>query len=154
MALFLSTYTNKVDKKGRLSVPALYRSALQHQEFQGIIAFRSYKFSAIEACGIDRMQQLSNSLDSLDLFSDGQDDLAATIFADAQQLAFDGEGRIMLPEALAAHAGITENACFVGRGATFQIWEPKAFAAHQANARQRALSSGATMKLQPKGEGA
>ena len=149
VALFLSTFVNKIDRKGRVSVPAPFRAALAGQSFHGLVAFRSYKQPAVEAFGFDRMEQISRSVDGLDLFSDRQDDLTATIFADARQLAFDGEGRIMLPEDLLAHAGIAERAAFVGRGPTFQIWEPEAFAAHQETARARVIADGATLHLSP-----
>ncbi len=152
MALFLSTFINKVDRKGRVSVPAPFRAAVSDQSFKGIVAFRSYRESTIEACAIDRMEQLSESVDALDLFSEEQDDLASTIFADAHQLPIDGDGRIILPGALIDHAGITDQAAFVGRGATFQIWNPDAFATHQAEARSRAGRRNATLRLAPRGQ--
>jgi MraZ protein len=149
MALFLSTFVNKIDKKGRISVPAPFRAALVGESFQGIVAFRSYKYNAIEACNIQRMQRLSDSVDDLDFFSDTQDDLASTIFADAQQLPLDGDGRIILPPSLKDHAGLTDAAAFVGRGATFQIWSPEAFLAYQNQARERVQKQQATVKLRP-----
>ena len=94
------------------------------------------------------MQQLSSSVDNLDLFSDDQDDLTATIFADSHMLGFDGEGRIMLPEPLIAHASLNEAAAFVGRGATFQIWNPEDFEIHQQEARRRVQERQMTVKLQ------
>lgn len=153
MALFLSTFVNKVDKKGRVSVPAPFRAALAGQTFAGIIVFRSYKLAALEACGADRMDRLSRSMDDLALFSQEQDDLAATIFADANQLPFDSDGRVVLPEQLAQHADITERAAFVGRGPMFQIWNPEAFLRFQDEARARAKRSGATLRLRPAGPG-
>jgi len=137
MSLFLSTTTNKIDKKGRVSVPAQFRATLATQAFQGVVLFRSLRFAAIEGCGMDRMEQLSKGLDNFLQFSADQSDLSASIFADAQPLPFDSEGRIMLPESLIAHAEISENAAFVGCGATFQIWNPQSFSRHQTEARQR-----------------
>ena len=151
MALFLSTYVNKVDRKGRVSVPATFRAALQGLSFHGIVMFRSYKEAAIIGCGIDFMERLSASVTDLDLFSDVQDDLSATIFADAHQLALDGDGRIMLPHNLAEHAGITDSAAFVGRGDTFQVWEPESFDNCLINARERAKSEGATLRVRQSG---
>lgn len=154
MALFLSTFINKVDRKGRVSVPAPFRNAIKGQSFNGIVAFRSYREAAIEACAIDRMERLSESIDALDQFSEEQDDFASTIFADAHQLPIDGDGRIILPEQLTEHASITDAAAFVGRGATFQIWNPEAFEHHQSEARNRAGRRGATLRLAPRdGEG-
>ncbi len=147
MALFLSTFVNKIDKKGRVSVPATFRAALSGESFQGIIAYRSYKHNAIEGCSMERMQRLCASVDDLDFFSDAQDDLASTIFADSLQLPLDGDGRVILPQSLLDHAGITEFAAFVGRGSTFQIWMPEAFQEFQDLARTRVKDQQTTIKL-------
>ncbi len=149
MAVFIGTFDNRVDRKGRVSVPAQFRQALAGQSFQGIVAFRSYRVAAIEACGIDFMERLNDSISAMDLFSDVHEDLAATIFADSQQLPFDGDGRVMLPGRLAEHAGISERAAFVGKGQLFQIWEPASLERHMAEARNRARSQGLTLPLRP-----
>ncbi len=153
MALFLSTFTNKVDKKGRVSVPSPFRAALVGQNFNGLVAFRSYRLPAIEGLDMARMEQFSESTDSLDLFSEEHEDITATIFADAVQMPFDGEGRIVLPANLVEHAGIGETATFVGRGRTFQIWEPERFQEFQDKARQRAREQGLTLRLKPGQDG-
>jgi MraZ protein len=144
VALFLSTFVNKVDRKGRVSVPASFRAALTGQSFAGIVVFRSFKNAALECGGYDRIEEMSARLDTLDQFSEESESLAS-IFADAQQLAFDSEGRIVLPQLLAEHAGITEAAAFVGLGRTFQIWEPEAHKAHQETLRERARRQGTTL---------
>ena len=153
MAVFIGTFENKVDRKGRVSVPAQFRQTLAGQSFQGIVAFRSYRANAIEACGFDFMERLNDGMSSMDLFSDDHDDLAATIFADSQQLPFDGDGRIILPALLATHAGISERAAFVGKGPIFQIWEPEALEIHKNEARARARSQGLTLPLRPRDGG-
>lgn len=147
MALFLSTFVNKVDKKGRVSVPATFRAALTQQSFQGIVCYRSFTADAIEGCGMDRLERLSETVDQFDAFSPEQDDITSLIFADARQLAWDGEGRIILPEDLLAHAHISEAAAFVGKGKTFQIWEPEAFRETTEALRQRALRERPTIPL-------
>lgn len=147
MTLFLSTFINKLDKKGRVSVPASFRLMLGGQTFQGIVGFRSYKLPTIEGMGIDRMQRLSESVDQFDVFSEAQDDLTAAIFADAQMMAFDGDGRVVVPPLLLEHAKIQESVAFVGRGATFQIWNPTLFEDHQKEARKRVHEKKATFKI-------
>ena len=139
MPIFLGSYTNKIDKKGRVSVPASFRAVLSEQTFQGFVAFRSVTVPAVEGFGMDRMERLSSQIDTLDPFSQDQDDWTASIFAEAQPLAFDGEGRILLPEKLIVHASLQETVAFVGRGATFQLWNPGLFEAHQEQARKRLL---------------
>lgn len=144
MALFLSTFFNKVDRKGRVSVPAPFRAALAGQSYAGIIAYRSIKHAAIEASGIDWMEELSGRLDELDELSEERDALSA-IFAEVRQLPFDSEGRVILPPDLAEHAGITDSAAFVGSSRSFQIWEPSRFAVHQEQRREIIRSRGLTL---------
>jgi MraZ protein len=153
MGLFLSTFVNKVDKKGRVSVPATFRATLSQQTFQGIVAYRSFTAPCTEGCGMDFMQRLSDSTQDFAAFSPEQEDISALIFADARQLAWDPEGRILLPEDVMAHAGITEAAAFVGKGQTFQIWEPEAYKAVEAEIRVRALKSRPTLPLKKPGAG-
>ncbi|HEY7689395.1 MAG TPA: division/cell wall cluster transcriptional repressor MraZ [Dongiaceae bacterium] len=146
MALFLDTFVNKIDSKGRVSVPASFRAALKGQSFAGVVASPSAKFPAIQCAGIDWFQRLSNELSNGELFSDENDDLTAALFADAKQLAFDGEGRIMLPDILTQHAGLSDLAAFVGRGVNFEIWSPAAFESYKASARKRAFEKGRTLR--------
>ena len=148
MALFLSTYVNKVDKKGRVSVPSQFRAALTGQEFHGVILFRSSKFDALEGFTWDFMRDLADRVDSFDLFSDAQDDLATAIFSDSVQLPFDNEGRIILPQSLMDHAGINDQAAFVGLGKKFQLWSPERLAARQAAARKNVQEKGLTIPQQ------
>ena len=147
MGLFLSTFTNKVDKKGRVSVPATFRATLSQLHFPGIIAYRSFTAACIEGCGIDFMERLSESAQSFDAFSPEQEDISSLIFADARQLAWDPEGRIILPEDVMEHAAITEAAAFVGKGQTFQIWNPDSYRAVEAEIRARALKNRPTLPL-------
>lgn len=150
MGLFLSTFVNKVDRKGRVSVPATFRATLSSQPFQGVIAYRSFTTECVEGCGMDFMERLSDSAQNFDAFSAEQEDISALIFADARQLAWDPEGRILLPEDLIAHAGLNETAAFVGKGQTFQIWQPETYKAMEAEIRARALKNRPTLPLKPK----
>jgi MraZ protein len=147
VAVFFGTFENKVDRKGRVSVPAPFRQALGRSAFQGIIARPSYRSHAIEACDLEFMEQLNESVSATDLYSDAHEDLALTIFADSHQLSFDGEGRILLPPALVEHAGITVHAGFVGMGSSFQIWEPEVLRQQKAEARARAREQRLTLPL-------
>jgi MraZ protein len=139
VALFLSTYLNKVDRKGRVSVPASFRAAIANQSFSGIVLFPAINTRALEGSGIERLEELSSRIDGLAEFSDERDALSA-IFAEAQQLPFDSEGRVILPPELCEHAGIVleGGAAFVGFGRTFQIWEPGRFERQQQERRARA----------------
>lgn len=135
MALFLSTYTNKVDKKGRVSVPAPFRAALADQLVNGIILFSSNQHICLEGFDWAKMDEISERMDHYDLFSDDQDDLATTIFGESVQLLFDGDGRVTLPVELMDVARIVDRAVFVGLGRKFQIWSPDLFEERKTQAR-------------------
>lgn len=148
MALFLSTYVNKIDKKGRVSVPALFRSALANQNFNGIVAYPSFLYECIEACGMDRIEKLSESIDDLDPFSEERDAFATSILGGSIQLSFDGDGRVLLPEQLITVAKLEDKATFVGKGKTFEIWNPGIFEAYAQNARKLAKEKRGALSLQ------
>lgn len=139
MALFLSSFQNKIDKKGRVSVPAPFRAVLAAQPYQGIVAYASFVNPCIEACGMERIAKISDRIEELDPFSEERDAFATTILGGSVQLGFDGEGRIVLPEPLIEVASLSDMAMFVGKGETFEVWQPKEFAEYSAQARKMAL---------------
>lgn len=131
MSLFLSCYENRLDTKGRISVPAAFRSSLNSENFAGVVLFRSFKHNCIEGLSMSRMEKMANATDQMGIFDDELDDLSAMVFADARPLQFDVTGRIVIPSELLKHANITDSALFVGRGNSFQIWNPSDFAKTQ-----------------------
>ena len=151
MPLFLSTFANKMDKKGRVSVPAPFRAALAGQQFQGVVLFRATAHECIEGFDFSSMAELSERLDQFDLFSSAQDDLATTIFAEAVQCPFDSEGRISIPAQLLTHADIDDGVTFVGLGRKFQIWNTKKFETRRENARLNVAKEGLTLPQIKKG---
>lgn len=154
MALFLSRFDNKVDRKGRVSVPAPFRAALSQQAYQGVVVYPSPVAAALEGCGRDRIEEIAASIDSFNPYSEEGGALAAAILTRSAELAFDGEGRVVLPEALMAFAGIGDAATFAGRGATFQIWNPQAYAAYEREALQRAREQAPQLALRRFAQGA
>ncbi len=137
MAVFLSNFVNKIDKKGRVSVPASFRTVLG-ADTVGIVVFRSLQYEALDGCSIAHLELLSQSLEKQDLPPDIFELIESTIFGGAVQLPFDGEGRISLPQNLTAAVGIKDEVAFVGRRKTFQLWDPTKLAAHENAARSKA----------------
>jgi MraZ protein len=101
-----------------------------------LVLFPSALVTALEGWTIERMAELSDKFSTLNPFSLEHADFF-TIFAGSHQLALDTEGRVALPEELIEFANITESAAFVGLGDKMQVWEPTAFEAHLAAARER-----------------
>lgn len=146
MGVFTGTQTNKVDKKGRVSVPKTFRALFEGEGFQGVFVFPSFRQAALEACAESFMERIVDSLEDLPMFSDEQDDLFI-IVESAQRLPFDTEGRIVIPEEFLGDVGIRDEITFVGRGRTFQMWAPGTYKDARKPAFERAKSRGLTLKL-------
>ena len=151
--MFLSTYENKIDKKGRVSVPASFRSHLSNLGYNGVICYPSFNNQSIEACSQDRIEKLSASIDSLNPFEEKRDYFATSVLSESVNLQFDTEGRVSLTEKLLNHAKIKSNILFVGLGKTFQIWEPKMFEKFKTIARKKAYQNRSNLKWENKQKG-
>lgn len=146
MDSFLSTFRNRIDAKGRISVPAPFRAVLTKQGPEGgvllgpdWVADATYEARVLVAGGNTYLEGVNNRINAMPEFSPERADLEDTLLASLAQAQFDGEGRIVLSQALLEHAGLSApgEAVFVGRGRNFQIWEPKAWAAREAAAKSR-----------------
>ena len=123
--MFLSTFENSLDKKGRVSVPSSYRAYLNSMGYNGFITYPSFNNSALDACAQDRIEKLSESIDSLGPFEDKRDYFATSVLSESINVNFDSEGRVSIPKKMLIHAKINSSIVFVGLGKVFQMWNPK-----------------------------
>ena len=144
--MFLSTFENKLDKKGRVSVPASYRSYLSNLGYNGVICYPSFNNNCIEAWPQDRIEKISNAIDSLNPFEEKKDYFATSILSESISLQFDTEGRILITNKLLKHAKIKNSMLFVGQGKTFQIWEPANYEKFKVTAKRKSNTYRASLK--------
>ena len=121
MELFVSTFINKIDKKGRVSLPSIFRNALPKDYKNEIILLRSLRNNAIEGLSVLRVKEIASRINNLDFFSDEHDDFTTTIFSEMLPTNLDKEGRFLLPETLKNFANIKDEVTFIGKGYFFQI---------------------------------
>lgn len=144
--LFMDTITNKVDAKGRVSLPSDYRAIVKELSTE-IVCYRSLNAPCIEGCLEDTLDKLATEIEnSTDFFSETQDNLTNLIFGDAKRFAFDSTGRIVLTEKLLQHAQISDTAVFVGKGRKFQIWNPENWAKEEARIRAEVMENRPVLK--------
>ena len=151
--MFLSTYENRLDKKGRVSVPASFRSYLSNLGYNGVICYPSFNNPSIEACSQDRIEKISSAIDSLNPFEEKRDYFATSVLSESENLQFDTEGRVSISEKLLNHAKIKNNILFVGLGKTFQIWEPTNFEKFKSFARKKAYQNRSKLRWENKQKG-
>jgi len=114
--------------------------------YNGAICYPSFNNPSIEGCSQNRIEKLSESIDSLSPFEEKRDIFATSVLAESTNVQFDSEGRISLSKKLLSHARIKNKMLFVGQGKTFQIWEPKLFEKFKIQARKKANLNRASLK--------
>ncbi len=137
MDQFVSTFTNKIDAKGRVSVPVSFRTVLAKDGFEGIYCYPSLDDEALDAGGQRLVDKIQRLLEELAPYSDERDNLAMALFGASEVVTLDQDGRIILPERLRKHAGIKTQVTFVGLGDKFQLWEPDTFRSRFSEGRDK-----------------
>jgi MraZ protein len=134
MNRFVSNYTLRLDSKGRVSIPASFRSVLNRDGFDGLYCYPALDRPAIDAGGNALMGEIEDLIGRFAPFSEQREQFATALYGTSETLKLDGEGRVILTEPLKAHAGIADAVAFVGLGHKFQIWEPGRFRIELAEA--------------------
>lgn len=135
MDRFLSNTINKVDRKGRVSIPAGFRPQLASSSF--LYTLMSVDQPTVDAGGLELIERGEAHLSKLDPFSSEYELYSFVLHGDSDQLRIDAEGRIMITDLIREHTGITDRIAFVGRGHFFQLWEPDRFTAYREEARKQ-----------------
>ena len=144
--MFLSTFENSLDKKGRVSVPSSYRAYLNSMGYNGFITYPSFNNSALDACAQDRIEKLSESIDSLGPFEDKRDYFATSVLSESINVNFDSEGRVSIPKKMLIHAKINSSIVFVGLGKVFQMWNPKLLEKFKLTAKKKSYLNSSALK--------
>jgi MraZ protein len=137
MDRFVSHYMLRLDAKGRVSVPASFRAVLARDGFDGLYCFPALDRPALDAGGNALLAEIEALLAGFSPFSDQREQFSLALYGPSETLKIDGEGRVVLTDALKTHAGIADAATFVGLGHKFRIWEPGRFRAELAEATEK-----------------
>jgi MraZ protein len=134
---FISTFTNRVDAKGRVSIPASFRGVLSDDGFDGIYCCPTLDRKAVDAGGNRFRQTIREFLRGFEPLSEDHELLATTLIGESEVLKFDQDGRVVLTDTIRKYAGITDKVTFVGQDYKFQLWEPERFIAYREEAKNR-----------------
>ncbi len=146
MNRFLSNATNRIDAKGRVSVPSMFRAVLAQRDIRELYCFQDFVFPAISIGGLDLLDRFERQIAGEDPFSLEANQMSLLIHGGGVFMKLDSEGRLMVTDFIRGFTGITTDVTFVGRADHFQLWAPQTFEAVQAAARTerrtRGLGSG------------
>lgn len=129
--MFVSTFETSLDSKGRVSVPASFRHALEG-------GARIFLYPALDGApcleggGDALMMQNAKTLSRMSPTSKARKVFLNRTVSKAVELKLDDTGRIKIPVKHLGLAGVVKKLVFVGAMDRFYIWEPDRYAAFDA----------------------
>ena len=113
-------YQHSVDAKGRLFVPAKLRDKLGSSFIAAVVLDR-----CICLYSTDEWDALLDGIASLPM-TQGRT-LLRQLTSNAEDVAPDAQGRILLPKHLLEYAGLEKEALVIGAGKRAEIWKPAVY---------------------------
>ena len=118
--------TVSLDKKGRLAIPAKYRSHLINNSETKIVITKDPQYPSLKVYPESQWIEISNKLESLQGLDPIVRNLQWTILGNASVLEFDPSSRMLLliPADLRKYADICDQKqiSLIGMGNKFEIW--------------------------------
>jgi MraZ protein len=134
---FVSHFHNRLDSKGRVSIPASFRAVLARDGFEGLYVHPSLDAEAVDCGGNALLAEIDALLDRHAPYSVERDLFSTALLGTSEILKVDSEGRVVLSDTIKVCASVTTEVTFVGQGHKFQIWEPGRFRLHLEEAKLR-----------------
>ncbi|HEU5329789.1 MAG TPA: division/cell wall cluster transcriptional repressor MraZ [Thermomicrobiales bacterium] len=117
--MFLGRFSHNLDAKGRLAIPAKFRSELA----EGVVVTRGID-RCLSVYPLAAWQTLAEKVSALSISDPDARQFKRMVFAEAMDETLDTQGRIVLPPELRRYAGIDREAVVVGMNTYVEIWEP------------------------------
>lgn len=125
--MFEGRFSNTLDDKGRVAIPARYREALSAtgQDRIVVTAFDIAGVPCLEAYDARAWQDLVVNVQSKGgAFAEDRALFESFYIGEAQHCQPDKQGRILIPPSLREYAALADEVVFVGVGRKFQIFSP------------------------------
>ncbi|KEO51482.1 hypothetical protein TP2_11350 [Thioclava pacifica DSM 10166] len=135
--MFIGEYTFKVDSKGRVSIPALFRRELEEgdpdrpnkERPRMVIVYGADTQKMLQVYTQAAFEALAADIAALPRGSKQRTILQRLVLSKSHPTEVDNDGRLVIPAPLRAKIGLSTEAYFSGVGETFEIWNPETFAA-------------------------
>ena len=125
--MFFGQHYHNVDKKGRVFVPAKYREELG-EEFMLSRSPDGKRCLCIYP--MVEWQKIDEKLKALPAVQAGK--LIRFMYAGAEQVSCDAQGRVLNPQKLREYAELDGEAAVIGMSSKLEIWNGAAFKAEEA----------------------
>ena len=137
-----------MDAKGRVSLPADFRKVLEAVGSNHIFILPQMKHLDYHVVlSQTAYDKLIEKFEAEDRDPDEIEAMAPVIQTSARPIPFDDVGRMVLSRDLRELIGLSDEVRFVGRGSSFQIWEPGKHAAYEAPLKETGRDLAKTFRL-------
>jgi MraZ protein len=126
---FNSVHHHGLDEKRRLQIPARFRPAEPEVELTLVTWPTEPEGACLRVLRPEQMEKLIQDIEALPKGDPKKIFLRRFIGSHSAQVTLDGAGRILLPEEMAAAAGITDRVAIVGTLSGYELWNPDRFKA-------------------------
>lgn len=142
---FRGSFDQKIDGKGRVSVPASFRKVIEASDpdfaaasksdtIKGspasvVVIFGDHRRNYLECRSIRSMDVIDAGIDALLDGSKEREYLEELYYAQSVTLQVDDDGRIILPQRVREKIGLDGETLFVAAGERFEIWKPETYEA-------------------------
>jgi len=138
---------HKVDTKGRVSIPALFRRVLEAGDPdwteglrpQLVIVYGDHRRKYLECYTIEAIDEVDAKISKMPRGSIERRMLERMIHGQSFPTEVDGDGRLVLPQKLREKIGLQDEAFFIASGDTFQIWKPETYETEEASKAEKWL---------------
>src|SRR5579872_1691762 len=113
MDQFVSHYMLRLDAKGRVSIPASFRSVLARDGFDGLFCYPALDQPAVDAGGHALLAEIESLIARFLPYSEQREEFRVALYGRSETVNLDGEGRVVLSDELKSHAGIVDAVAFV-----------------------------------------
>ena len=100
MDRFVSHFTLRLDAKGRVSIPAPFRAVLARDGFEGFYCYPALDRPALDAGGNALLGEIEALIARFAPYSEEREQFSTALFGTSEILKIDGEGRVVLTDAL------------------------------------------------------
>ena len=140
---------HKVDTKGRVSIPALFRRVLEAGDPdwtdglrpQLVIVYGDHRRKFLECYTIEAIDEVDAKIGRLPRGSNKRRMLERMIHGQSHPTEVDGDGRLVLPQKLREKIGLEDEAFFIASGDTFQIWKPETYETEELSKTEEVLDA-------------
>lgn len=125
--MFRGCFEHTIDDKGRVSIPAKFREALETVFTPPFFVTRQLMDACLVAYPADEWHALETRMSELPSFDPNVQKFRRIFYAPAQECPLDKAGRILVPPTLRSYAGLDRQAVVAGMGKTFEIWDKQRY---------------------------